>query len=97
MKACRGHERCFGELAFKDRIGGDRRAVQQKADIGKREAVTVRRLLDSGHQTDGRVLRRRWRLVANDRTRTGVINLQVSKSAADVNTDPDRRYLDQRH
>src|SRR5882672_8247943 len=97
LKSCRGHERSFGKLALKDRIGGDRRAVEQKADIGKREAVTIRRFLDSGHQTNRRVFRRCRRLIANDRTRASIIDLQVSKSAADVNADPDRRYLLHRH
>jgi len=31
LKSCSGHERCFGELALEDRIGGDRRAMEQKA------------------------------------------------------------------
>ena len=52
LKSCRGHERSFGELALKDRIGGDRRAMEQIADIGKREAVTIGRFFDSGHQTN---------------------------------------------
>ncbi|WP_210166312.1 hypothetical protein [Bradyrhizobium sp. LTSP857] len=52
LKSCRGHQHTLGELALEDRIGGDRRAMEQKADIAKREAVTIRRFLDSGHQTD---------------------------------------------
>ena len=34
LKSCRGHERSFGELALKDRIGSDRRAVLLAA-LGK--------------------------------------------------------------
>jgi hypothetical protein len=50
-----GQQQAFGELAFEHRIGGDRRPMHQKPDVGQYEIEAIGGLAQALHQSARRI------------------------------------------
>ena len=77
----------LGALLLQDDVGWHRRAMQQRLNIGGRNAGLRKQLLDAGKDGDGLVLGGRWRLHQTDIARAFVEKQQVGECSADVDAE----------
>ena len=84
-----GDQRALGQVAGQHGIGGDGRPVQDQADVVQRKAEPRGRQLQGVRQPARRIVGGGGRLEAVGQPRVKVAQLQVSKSAADVDGDGD--------
>jgi hypothetical protein len=88
-----GQQRHLGALSLQQRIGRDRRSVNQalrrREQFAAGHVQSFRELFQSGHHANGLVRRRRWRFCEHGMARL-VARDQVRESTADVY--PDREH-----
>ncbi len=89
LETFRGHQQAPRELALEHRIGGDRRPMHQKANIGQREVEAVGRLPQALHQTMGRIGRRGGGFPAMKLIGSGVEHVQVRECPPDIYRNSD--------
>ena len=87
LESLGGDEGAGRQPPLQDRVGGDRGAVQQQADIRRRETDLPRRRHYAVDQSDRGIGGRRRHLQTVQRARALLEDLEVGKGAADVDGD----------
>ncbi len=77
------------DLALDDRVGRDRRRVDDEPDLRRGDAAVLEGAIHRLHEAFGGIGRRRQHLRDRDRARLLVDQRRVGEGAADVDRDPD--------